>query len=71
MRQLTIAVGGMSCGHCVGRVSKALAALPGVKVEHVEVGSASVTYEPAVISPERVAQAVEDLGYTAETPQMA
>jgi copper chaperone CopZ len=71
MRQLTISVGGMSCEHCVGRVSKALAALPGVRVEHVEVGSASVTYEPAVISPERLAQTVEDLGYTAETPQTA
>jgi copper chaperone CopZ len=71
MRQLTITVGGMSCGHCLGRVSKALSALPGVQVEHVEVGSASVTYEPAVISPERLAQVVEDLGYTAETPQTA
>ena len=71
MEKLYLAIDGMSCGHCVGRVSKALGALPGVKVEHVEVGSASVAYEPAVISPERLAQALEDLGYTAETPQMA
>jgi copper chaperone CopZ len=71
MTEIQIAISGMSCGHCVSRVSKALSALPGVRVDSVEVGSARVAYEAAAISRERVLAAVRDLGFGAEAPEAA
>jgi copper chaperone CopZ len=69
--RVTIPIGGMTCGHCVRRVRDALAGLPGVTVEHVEVGLASVDMEPAVTSVERLVAAVRDLGYSADGPEAA
>jgi copper chaperone len=66
MEKLQLAISGMSCGHCVSRVTKALGQLQGVAVEHVEVGSARVSYDPAQLSPERVAQAVDEIGFPAQ-----
>jgi copper chaperone len=71
MKELGIAISGMSCGHCVARVSKALSAVPGVRVDKVDVGSARVAYEAAAVSPEAILRAVRDLGYGAETTEAA
>lgn len=71
MIPLSLAIGGMTCEHCVSRVSKALGVLPGVVVHTVGIGSASVSYEPAVTSSEALARAVEALGYTADVPRTA
>ncbi|MFA6045918.1 MAG: cation transporter [Phycisphaerales bacterium] len=38
----TLNIDGMSCGHCVQAVTKALSAVPGVKVNSVAVGSAVI-----------------------------
>ena len=65
MEQTTIAIEGMSCGHCVAAVKDALEGLDGVDVREVKVGSATVAYDPDVVSPEKLAQAVEDEGYAA------
>lgn len=45
MEKLTMNISGMTCGHCVGQVTKALESLDGVEVEQVEVGSATVACE--------------------------
>jgi copper chaperone len=63
MERVTINIAGMSCGHCVGAVTKALKQLGGVQVEQVTVGSATVAYDPDVNSAERIARAIEDAGY--------
>ena len=55
MEKLTLAIDGMSCGHCVARVKHTLAAAPGVHVNDVSIGSASVTYDAAATSPEKIA----------------
>ena len=68
MTRTTLKIDGMSCGHCVASVKKALAELNGVTVENVAVGSAVVSYDPAVASPEKIADAVGDAGYTAHAP---
>ena len=65
MNRTTLEIDGMSCGHCVAWVKKALAGLDGVTVENVAVGSATVEYDPAVVSPEQIARAVSDAGYAA------
>ena len=65
MERLFLDIQGMSCGHCVARVTKALSALEGVQVEDVRVGSAEVLYDPARTSPETIRQAIDDVGYEA------
>ncbi len=59
----TLAIGGMSCTHCVRAVHTALADLPGARVERVDVGSATVRYDPARTTPAAIAEAVRDAGY--------
>ena len=64
MERVTISIDGMSCSHCVRSVDQALKALDGVAVEQVAIGSATVSYDPAATTPERIAEAVQDEGYT-------
>lgn len=63
MTRQAIRIGGMTCGHCVGRVSAALKALPGVSVETVNVGSATVSYDEAAMGPSQVMRAIKDAGF--------
>ena len=60
---LTLRIDGMSCAHCVRAVRDALAAVPGASVERVEVGGATVAYDPTRTSPGALADAVRDAGY--------
>jgi copper chaperone len=67
MTRQVLEIGGMSCGHCLASVRGALEALPGVKVEELKLGSATVSFdeqatEPAAVA-KAIAQAVEDAGY--------
>lgn len=62
---LTLTIDGMSCDHCLNAVRWALGRLPGVTVEKVTLGSASVVYDPDKISPDAIIDAVNDEGYTA------
>ena len=65
MKQLKLEVSGMSCGHCVGAVRDALAAVPGVKVDDVSIGSASVTIDETKTRVSELVDAVQDAGYEA------
>ena len=64
MDRITMKIDGMSCGHCVAQVTKALEGLDGVKVEKVTIGAATVAYDPNATSEARITQAVEDHGYS-------
>ena len=61
---LRLDVAGMSCGGCVAAVERALAAVPGVRVQQVAVGAASVALEPGT-PVDAVLAAVRDAGYDA------
>lgn len=63
MEDLTFHIDGMSCGHCVARVQKALSKLDGVDVRNVEVGSAEVGYDPSRVSPDQILEAVDAAGF--------
>jgi copper chaperone len=63
MDRMTMKIDGMSCGHCVSAVTKALETLPDVQVEQVKVGSATVAFDPATTTESRIAEAVETKGY--------
>lgn len=65
MERLRLDITGMSCDHCVRAVREALAGVDGAQVESVEIGSATVTYDPARTSPDAIADAVSDEGYAA------
>ena len=60
----TIRIEGMMCGHCSGRVKKALEAVAGVETAEVchETGTAEVTLRGDV-SDEALIKAVTDAGY--------
>lgn len=63
MQTTTIGITGMSCGHCVGAVTRALKAVPGLEVNDVKVGSATVAYDPARVTMARITEVIEDEGY--------
>jgi len=62
MDTTTITISGMSCGHCVSAVRKALTGVPGVELRDVQIGSAQVVVESetALAAAEH---AVDEAGY--------
>ena len=67
MEKLTLAIDGMSCGHCVARVKQTLAAVPGVQVNDVAIGSASLAYDSSATTLEKIATALSAACYPART----
>ncbi len=63
MEQVSIAIDGMTCGHCMEAVRRALTALPGVQVKSVGIGSATVAYDDSAVTLEQIRDAVRDEGY--------
>jgi copper chaperone CopZ len=63
MQPLHLTIAGMSCGHCVARVSKTLQALEGLEVDDVRIGTADVRFDPNRRSIEDILEAVRDAGY--------
>ena len=59
----TMKIEGMSCGHCSGRVEKALNGIDGVSATvNLEAKTASITLQKEV-SDDVLRKAVEDAGY--------
>jgi copper chaperone CopZ len=65
VQHLTLHIDGMSCGHCLNAVSRALTELPGVELESVRMGRADLRYDERQLSPARIEAAVADAGYRA------
>ena len=63
MAEATIKVEGMSCGHCVMRVKKAVETLTGISGADVSIGTARVTYDEAKVKREDIQKAIEAAGY--------
>ncbi|HEX3552838.1 MAG TPA: heavy-metal-associated domain-containing protein [Thermoanaerobaculia bacterium] len=71
MQHLTLQIEGMSCGHCVARVDKALSRLDGVRVRRVDLGAAEIDHDPARTPFAQIRQAIDDAGYTARAVESA
>ena len=71
MEQTTLSIEGMSCGHCVKRVTAALSGVAGVVVEEVAVAKARVSFDPQRTNPAALAKVVENAGYMATTQASA
>ncbi len=67
-RTAELAVSGMTCASCVLRVEKKLKKVSGVADAAVNLATerATVTYDPALATPESLVQAVENAGYGAQ-----
>ena len=65
MRDVTLRIEGMSCGHCLNAVNQALHAIPGVEVESVQIGKAQVKYDEAKTNSDAIVEAVDEAGYKA------
>src|SRR5436305_1065951 len=67
---VTLPVGGMTCAACQARVQRALARAPGVEDAAVNLllHSASVTFDPAATSPDRLVEAIRSTGYQSNLP---
>lgn len=61
----TLRIDGMTCGHCVAAVTKALSAVPGVKVRSVAVGSAVIETVDGWATGKAV-NALDEAGYPAK-----
>jgi copper chaperone CopZ len=68
VRSIELNIAGMSCGHCVARVTKALSSLEGLEVDNVRIGVAEVRFDPARRSINDIMEAVRDAGYEASVP---
>lgn len=65
----TYQVGGMTCGHCAGRVTEAITALENVTDVRIELvaGGTSTVVVTGSADPQAVQAAIEQAGYTAIT----
>jgi copper chaperone CopZ len=66
MRQATLHIEGMSCGHCLNAVSRALGAVPGVRIDEIRIGRADVSYDESTTDPSRIEAAIAEAGYPAK-----
>jgi len=68
LSRIDIPVTGMTCASCVRRVERTLSGKQGVAQASVNFAAekASVTYEPAATSPEKLIGAIRDAGYGAD-----
>jgi len=66
-----IPVSGMTCAACSARVQRALEKSPGVQSANVNLmtGTATVAYDPASTSADRLVTTIRDTGYGAEPPR--
>jgi len=65
MRQATLHIEGMSCGHCLNAVNRALSGVPGVRIDALRIGRADVSYDENTTGPSQLETAVTDAGYHA------
>ncbi len=61
-----IIVEGMSCGHCKAAVEKAVNALPGIKLAHVDLTARTLTveFDGSQMTLGKIKDTVDEEGYT-------
>jgi Cu+-exporting ATPase len=71
LKTIQIDVGGMTCAACQSHVQRALARTPGVKQAAVSLmtGEATVAFDPQIIAPAALIEAIVDTGYEAQIPR--
>lgn len=62
MTEMTILIEGMTCAHCIKRVSEALK-LAGVEQADVKIGEAKIIYDENLTNLDRIAESLKEAGY--------
>jgi len=62
MKEMKIFIEGMSCAHCIKRVSQALEEA-GVTEADVKIGEANIIFDETKINLDKIAKALEEAGY--------
>jgi copper chaperone len=65
MTKLHLDIDGMTCGHCVQAVRRALEGMDGVEIGDVRIGSADVAVDERHVPREKVLDTIADVGYQA------
>jgi P-type Cu+ transporter len=61
---LVLAIEGLTCASCAGRVEKALSAMAGVRAAvNLSTQQADIRYDPECVTPDAIAEAIERAGY--------
>ncbi|OBV36688.1 heavy metal translocating P-type ATPase [Janthinobacterium psychrotolerans] len=68
MQEIDLAVAGMTCASCVGRVEKALLKVPGVLAAGVNLATESARVTVSGVEPSALAAAIDAAGYAASVP---
>lgn len=65
MKQITLQVQGMSCGHCVNSIESSVSSLNGVKSVKVHLDNSAVEleFEANIVSLEEIKSEIEEQGY--------
>lgn len=65
MKQITLQVQGMSCGHCVNSIEGSVGNLNGVKSVkvHLDKGTVDVEFDAGTIGIEAIKNEIEEQGY--------
>lgn len=69
MATVTLHIEGMTCGHCLHAVQRALQGVPGATVQTVQLGRAVIETAPGGPSGDALAALVANAGYPA-TPEV-
>lgn len=65
MQTIELHIDNMHCGGCASNVKRVLQNLPGVEVQNVAVGSASLRVDPEQTPPQRVVEQLTEAGFPA------
>jgi len=67
-KEITLGVSGMTCSACALNIEKVLKKKEGVDsvAVNLELGRAKVSFEPSLISPKEIEEAIESIGYKVE-----
>ncbi len=68
LKEITLGVSGMTCSACALNIEKTLKKKEGVDsvAVNLELGRAKVSFEPSLISPKEIEEAIESIGYKVE-----
>ena len=68
LKEITLGVSGMTCSACALNIEKVLKKKEGVDsvTVNLELGRAKVSFEPSLISPREIEEAIESIGYKVE-----
>lgn len=68
LKEITLGVSGMTCSACASNIERVLKRKAGVDsvVVNLELGKAKVNFDPSLISPKEIEDAIESIGYKVE-----